>query len=366
MRGSLVLEDGTVVQGDFFGECKPAFGELVFNTNMTGYCEALTDPSYRGQILMMTYPLIGNYGVDPATLESEEIQVRGFVVREACRVPSHPSSKMGLDDFLRKYSIPGISGVDTRQLTIKTRERGTMRAAIGKEDADVDSLLRMVKETPFPDSDNLVAEVSCKRPAAHKGNGPLRFVLIDCGVKSNIIREALSFGDVIQVPFDTPSDDVLRNHPDAVIVSNGPGNPAHLEILATTVKTIRELLNRVPVMGICLGHQMIGLALGGKTFKLKFGHRGGNQPVKDLRTGRVHITSQNHGFAVDAKSLERTGAVVTHLNLNDNTVEGISHEEMSVFSVQYHPEASPGPWDNKYIFAEFARLAGRSRHATPR
>jgi carbamoyl-phosphate synthase small subunit len=359
MRGSLVLEDGTVVQGVFFGNHKPVFGELVFNTNMTGYCEALSDPSYRGQILMMTYPLIGNYGVDPATLESNEIQVRGFVVREACPTPSHPKSKMGLDEFLKKYGIPGMSEVDTRHLTIKTRERGTMRAAFGVEGADVDYTLKMVRQTPFPDESNLVAEVSCKRPIVHKGNGPVKFVVIDCGVKENIIREALNFGDVVQVPYDIPSDDIMRLKPDAVVVSNGPGNPAHPEMLASTVKTIKELLNNVAVTGICLGHQMIGLALGGKTFKLKFGHRGGNQPVKDLRTGRVHITSQNHGFAVDEKSLEKTGANVTHLNLNDNTVEGISHEEMRVFSVQYHPEASPGPLDNKYIFAEFARLAGR-------
>ncbi len=359
MRGSLVLEDGTIVQGEFFGEHKPVFGELVFNTNMTGYCEALTDPSYRGQILMMTYPLIGNYGVDPSTVESNEIQVRGFVVREACLAPSHPNSKMGIDEFLKKYTIPGISGVDTRQLTIKTRERGTMRAAIGLEGEDVESLLKTVKRTPFPDTGNLVAEVSCKHQIVHKGKGPLKFVLVDCGVKASIIREAMDFGDVIQVPYNMSSDDVLKLHPDAVIVSNGPGNPAHPELLATTVKMVKELLNQVPVLGICLGHQMIGLALGGTTFKLKFGHRGGNQPVKDLRTGRVHITSQNHGFAVDARSLEGTGATVTHLNLNDNTVEGIGHKEMSIFSVQYHPEASPGPWDNKYIFAEFAHLARR-------
>lgn len=360
MRGSLVLEDGTIVQGEFFGEHRPVFGELVFNTNMTGYCEALTDPSYRGQILMMTYPLIGNYGVDPATLESGEIQVRGFVVREACPAPSHAASQMRLDEFLKKFRIPGISRVDTRQLTIKTRERGTMRAAFSAEGGDPESTLKRVKETPFPDEGNLVAEVSCKKSITHKGKGKLRFVLVDCGVKANIIREALNFGDVVQVPYDTTSDDVLKLRPDAVLVSNGPGNPAHPEMLATTVRTIRELLNQTPVLGICLGHQMIGLALGGKTFKLKFGHRGGNQPVKDLRTGKVHITSQNHGFAVDAKSLEGMGATVTHLNLNDNTVEGISHKEMSVLSVQYHPEASPGPWDNKYIFAEFARVARRT------
>ena len=359
MRGSLVLEDGTVVQGVFFGNHKPIFGELVFNTNMTGYCEALTDPSYRGQILMMTYPLIGNYGVDPATLESGEIQVRGFVVREACRTPSHPSSKMGLDEFLKKYGVPGISDVDTRKLTIRTREHGTMRAAFVTEAADVEFTLKKLKETPFPDDDNLVAEASCRRPIIHKGKAPLKFVLIDCGVKESIIREALNFGDVVQVPYDTPSDDIMRLKPDAIVVSNGPGNPSHPEIMATTVRTIRELLNSVAVMGICLGHQMIGLALGGKTFKLKFGHRGGNQPVRDLRDGKVHITSQNHGFAVDEKSLEGTGAKVTHLNLNDGTVEGIYHDEMRVFSVQYHPEASPGPYDSKYIFAEFAHVARR-------
>jgi len=360
MRGSLVLEDGTIVQGVFFGNRKPVFGELVFNTNMTGYCEALTDPSYRGQILMMTYPLIGNYGVDPTTLESNEIQVRGFVVREACRTPSHPNSKMGLDELLKKYGIPGISEVDTRQLTIKTRERGTMRAAFGVEGADLDYILKTVRETPYPDESNLVSEVSCKRPIVHKGKGPLKFVLIDCGVKESIVREALNFGDVVQVPYNIPSEDIMRLKPDAVVVSNGPGNPGHPEILGSTVKTIRELLDNVAVLGICLGHQMIGLALGGRTFKLKFGHRGGNQPVRDLRTGRVHITSQNHGFAVDEKSLEKTGAKLTHVNLNDNTVEGISHDEMRVFSVQHHPEASPGPFDNKYIFAEFARIARRS------
>lgn len=360
MRGSLVLEDGTVVQGEFFGEHRPAFGELIFNTNMTGYCEALTDPSYRGQILMMTYPLIGNYGVNLATLESSEIHVRGFVVREACPVPSHAASEMTIDAFLRRFKIPGISKVDTRHLTIKTRERGTMRAAFGAEGEDVEDILKRVRVTPFPDENNLVAEVSCREPITHKGRGPLRFVLLDCGVKGNIIREALNYGDVLQMPYNTPSDDMLKHHPDAVLVSNGPGNPAHPELMATAVRTIKELLNRVPILGVCLGHQMIGLALGGRTFKLKFGHHGGNQPVKDLRSGKVHITSQNHGFAVDEKSLEGTGATVTHLNLNDSTVEGIGHKEMSILSVQYHPEASPGPQDNKYIFAEFARVARRA------
>jgi len=359
MRGSLVLEDGTVVQGEFFGEVKSIFGELVFNTNMTGYCEALTDPSYCGQILMMTYPLIGNYGVDSSTIESERIQVRGFVVREACSVPNHPYSKQTLDDFLKQYGIPGFSRVDTRQLTIKTRERGTMRAAITPENNDIESTLKIVQETPFPDSNNLVAEVSCKSRIAHKGKSKQKFVLIDCGVKLNIIREAMNYGDVVQVPYDTSSDDILKIKPDGVIISNGPGNPAHPEILATSVKTVNELLNRLPILGICLGHQIIGLAMGGKTFKLKFGHRGGNQPVKDLRSGRVHITSQNHGFALDAESVEKSSAIITHLNLNDNTVEGITHKEMPILSVQYHPEACPGPHDNKYIFNEFARMARR-------
>ena len=362
MKGSLVLEDGTVVGGLVFGARKTVYGEFVFNTNMTGYCEALTDPSYRGQILMMTYPLIGNYGVDPTSVESGEVQVTGYVVREACRTPSHPTSNQGLEAFLQQHGIPGLEGVDTRMLTLKTRTHGTMRAALAGEGEDLDAVAKAVRTMPFPDqARNLVAEVSVRTPVVGKGSGPLKFAVIDCGVKKSIVDHALAFGDVTVLPWDATADDVLAGKPDGVIISNGPGDPAHPDVVAHTVRTAKELADRhTPLFGICLGHQILGLAFGGKTYKLKFGHRGGNQPVQDIRTGRVYISSQNHGFAVDAKSLESTGFALTHVNLNDGTCEGLVHEEMPILSVQYHPEAHPGPHDNTYLFSEFvARIRGR-------
>jgi len=359
MEGSLVLEDGTAVRGAFFGARRQVFGELVFNTNMTGYTEALTDPSYRGQILMMTYPLIGNYGVDQAAMESEGIQPTGFVVKEACATPSHPRSEMPLAEFLRKYETPAIERVDTRMLTIKIRSRGTMKAALAPGHADLDAVAKSVRRSPHPDTRNLVGEVSCRAPIRYPGAGKRTIVVVDCGVKRNIIREAQRYADVVVVPYDTTSDDILGLRPNGVILSNGPGDPAHPDIRATTVKAAEELVGRVPILGICLGHQILALAFGGRTFKLKFGHRGGNQPVKDLRTGRVYITSQNHGFAVDAKSLNASECQVTHVNLNDDTVEGMAHHDLPIFSVQYHPEARPGPLDNEYIFREFvATLRG--------
>ena len=365
MQGSLVLEDGTVVGGLVFGARRTVYGELVFNTNMTGYCEALTDPSYRGQILMMTYPLIGNYGVDPATAESREVQVTGYVVREACRTPSHATSRMGLEAFLQQYATPGLEGVDTRALTLKTRTRGTMRAALAAEGEDLDAVARTVRAMAFPDqARNLVAEVSCKAPVHEKGKGPLSFVIIDCGVKRSIVDHALAYGEVTVFPWDATADDILAVKPDGVIVSNGPGNPAHPDVVANTVRTAKEIADRhVPLFGICLGHQILGLAFGGRTYKLKFGHRGGNQPVQDVRTGRVYISSQNHGFAVDPKSLEGTGFDVTHVNLNDGTCEGVVHRELPVMSVQYHPEAHPGPHDNTYLFSEFVDVIRRRRAA---
>jgi len=353
MDGSLVLEDGTAVRGAFFGARRRVFGELVFNTNMTGYTEALTDPSYRGQILMMTYPLIGNYGVDPETMESETIQPTGFVVREACAAPSHPRSSLGLADFLRNHETPAIEQADTRALTIRIRSKGTMKAAIVRADEDVDTVVREVRKAPHPDTRNLVAEVSCHRVEHYPGPGKRIIVVVDCGVKRNILREAQRYADVVRVPYDTTADEILALKPDGVILSNGPGDPAHPEVLATAVKATKELVGRTPLLGICLGHQLLALAFGGKTYKLKFGHRGGNQPVKDLRSGRVHITSQNHGFAVDADSLPASEFEVTHRNLNDGTVEGMAHRELPIFSVQYHPEARPGPWDNEYIFRDF-------------
>lgn len=354
MEGSLVLEDGTAIRGSFFGARRKVLGELVFNTNMTGYTEALTDPSYRGQILMMTYPLIGNYGVDLASMESETIQPIGFVVKEACRAPSHPRSALGLADFLKAHKTPGMEGADTRALTIRIRSKGTMKAAMVPEGADPAAIAREVRKAPHPETRNLVAEASCRTVERFPGAGKRTIVVVDCGVKRNIIREAQSFADVVCVPYDATSDDILEIKPDGVILSNGPGDPAHPAILSTTVKATRELVGRVPILGICLGHQLLALAFGGKTFKLKFGHRGGNQPVKDLRTGRVHITSQNHGFAVDPESLPSSEFDVTHRNLNDGTVEGMAHRQLPIFSVQYHPEARPGPWDNGYIFRDFA------------
>src|SRR6266536_3574301 len=304
MDGALVLEDGTAVRGAFFGARRPVFGELVFNTNMTGYTEALAD-------------------------------------------------------FLRGHETPAIEGADTRALTIKIRSKGTMKAALVPTTEDSAKVARTVRATPHPETRNLVAEVSSPTVRRYPGTGKRTIVVVDCGVKRNILREAQRYADVVRVPYDATADDILALKPDGVILSNGPGDPAHPDVLATTVAATKDLVGRVPILGICLGHQLLALAFGGRTFKLKFGHRGGNQPVKDLKTGRVHITSQNHGFAVDPDSLPSSEFEVTHRNLNDGTVEGMAHRRLPIFSVQYHPEAHPGPWDNAYIFRDFvAALKG--------
>lgn len=355
MRGLLVLEDGTVLEGASFGARRTAYGEIVFNTNMTGYCEALTDPSYRGQILMMTYPLVGNYGVDPSTFESPSIQPSAFVVRENCSSPSHRTSRMSLHSFLLKNRIPGISGVDTRMLTIKIREHGTMKAAVSAvRSPNADEILSRVKEMEHPTRGNLVSEVSCRRTYHYGRPGNKRVVLIDCGVKRSIISNLASIAEVIRVPFGFSAKRILEFEPDGVLISNGPGDPAHPVMIERTAEAIRRLIGRIPIMGICLGHQLLALSFGASTFKLKFGHRGGNHPVIDTETGKVRITSQNHGFAVSddvPKALR-----VTEKNLNDGTIEGLCHKELPVFSVQYHPEASPGPRDSVSLFNRFSEM----------
>ncbi|MEW6026181.1 MAG: glutamine-hydrolyzing carbamoyl-phosphate synthase small subunit [Planctomycetota bacterium] len=365
LKAVLVLEDGSVIQGSGFGSEKTIKGELVFNTGMTGYQEALTDPSYNGQILMMTYPLIGNYGISPQYVESEKIQAEGFVVRELCDQPSHRLSGMTVDSFLKGHRVPGISGIDTRQLTIKTRQSGTLKAilktSVGNISAsELDILRYEAKMMPSPDKYNLVSEVSCSAPVTlhpenHSDNGNLKILLIDCGTKMNIIRELTQRGcTVIRAPYNTSADEINNIKPDGILVSNGPGDPAHPEIMASVVQTIRAVYEKYPIMGICLGHQILSLAFGARTYKLKFGHRGANQPVKFFSDNKVYITSQNHGFAVDQNSIP-ADIEITALNVNDGTVEAMRHKKLPIFSVQYHPEASPGPWDNKYLFDLFIK-----------
>ncbi|MEE9151549.1 MAG: glutamine-hydrolyzing carbamoyl-phosphate synthase small subunit [Thermoplasmata archaeon] len=356
MKALLVLEDGTCVEGKGFGAKKTVFGELVFNTNMTGYQESLTDPSYKGQILMMTFPLIGNYGVNELNFESDRIQPEGFVVSEQCDFPSHRFNNKTLSDFLGEYDVPGIAEIDTRALTIKIRKHGTVKAALATYDdgIDIDFLKKKVNEMPHPTTRNLVDEVSCKEPKSHKGRGKYTVVLIDCGVKRNIIRSLLARCNVVQVPYKITSRKIYELKPDGILISNGPGDPAHPDIKATTVKTLKEVSGDFPIMGICLGHQILSLVFGAETFKLKFGHRGGNQPVKDVESGRVYITSQNHGFAVKPTPIE--DLKFTHFNVNDDTIEGMKHSSLPIFSVQYHPEASPGPKDSGQMFDEFMSM----------
>ncbi len=348
----LALEDGTIIYGAGFGAEKEASGEVVFNTSMSGYVESLTDPSYKGQILMLTYPLVGNYKVHPDWCESDRIWAEGFIVREVCENPSHWKGAKTLDAFLKEFNIPGMMGVDTRSLTIKIREYGVKKGMIvtytGVDPPAAELLEKVKKQLGFSELD-LVSETTCKQVGEFDGGDKLKVVLIDCGVKRSIIRSLLKRGvSVTCVPASTTSEEIKFLEPDGVVISNGPGDPA---ILSHVRGTVRKLLSQYPIMGISLGHQILALASGAKIFKLKFGHRGGNQPVKDLRTGKVHITSQNHGFAVDADSLEGTGFQITKVNCNDKTVEGMSHVELPIISIQYYPE-----WDNQYLFDNFVGM----------
>jgi carbamoyl-phosphate synthase small subunit len=362
---ALVLDDGTVVRGRAFGADGSVFGELVFNTGMTGYQEALTDPSYNGQLLMMTYPLIGNYGISDAANESSRIQAEALVVREHCLKPSHRESRKTVSEFLNDFGIAGISGVDTRGLTMKTRERGTMRAAIVPP-GEVVEALEKVRGMEYPDRQNLVGEVSVPQKTVHPFAGPrnadmLKVAVIDCGVKRSILRNLNIFSEVVQMPFSATADEILAERPDGVLISNGPGDPAHPEIERTVVKAVRGLAGRLPMMGICLGHQILALAFDGRTFKLKFGHRGANQPVRRVGSHNVVVTSQNHGFAVHPDLPSELELLET--NVNDGTVEALRHRKLPIFSVQYHPEASPGPHDARGMFCRFERMIRENREA---
>ena len=356
----LALEDGTVYRGYGFGAIAETQGEVVFNTAMAGYQEMLTDPSYGGQILVPTYPLQGNYGSYEGDAESERVRVRGYVVREWCPTPSNRESDMTLDDYLRTAGGPGIHGIDTRALTRRLRTAGVMMGAIGFEGTPEEAMARL-QSSPSYGSLDFVDEVSSATgytwEEGENGESDRRIVVLDEGLKYNILRHLRSRGCVVTVvPSRTSFEEIMKLRPDGVLLSPGPGDPIHLDYI---VETAKQLLGRVPMMGICLGHQVGARARGAETYKLKFGHRGGNHPVKESATGKVHITSQNHGYAVLEEELP-SGLEVSHVNLNDGTVEGLTHRNMPVLTIQYHSEASPGPLDNEYLFDRFLKLVRKN------
>lgn len=356
-KALLVLEDGTAFSGDAFGAQARSHGEVVFCTSMTGYQEALTDPSFAEQVLVMTYPLQGNYGVNEFDVESRRIQVRAFIVRENCETPSHWRSKRTLHDYLAENGVPGIAGIDTRALTRKLRTGGVMMGVVTHDETAEEALGRL-REMPRYGSTDLVPWVSTRRSYDYPGSGESsatgrKIVVVDLGVKFNILRVLHRLGcALVVVPCQTTADDILAMKPDGVLLSPGPGDPA---LLGYAVETARGLIGKTPIMGICLGHQVVGAAFGARSFKLKFGHRGANHPVRDEATGRVYVTAQNHGYAIDDAGLA-PDVEVSHRNVNDGTVEGLRHKREPVMTIQYHSEASPGPLDSMYLFERFLAM----------
>jgi carbamoyl-phosphate synthase small subunit len=367
-KAILLLEDGTVFRGYTFCGHGRALGEVVFNTSMTGYQEVLTDPSYKGQIVAMTYPLTGTYGINPEDMESAAVHVEAFIVKEYQDFVSNWRSNRSLADFLIENGKIGIEGIDTRALTRHIRVGGAMRGIIATDTDNLSELMDQVQAYPGLNGIDLVKYVTCEKPYRWRDgrrheiaspewlpdNTGFRVAVLDCGIKYNILRSLEKAGcQTLVFPAHATADEILSCDPDGIFLSNGPGDPAAVHYV---IETVRDLFGKKPIFGICLGHQMMGLALGGSTFKLKFGHRGANQPVKDLTTGKIEITSQNHGFSVDPDSLSNVPVQFTHINLNDNTLEGMQHLEIPAFCVQYHPEASPGPHDASYLFSRFMEM----------
>lgn len=372
MEAMLALEDGTLFRGRSFTGEGSALAEVCFNTSMTGYQEILTDPSYKLQMVAMTYPLIGNYGVNPEDMESGRVQVEAFIVKEYQPFFSNWRGRTSLAEFLQEYGVLGVEGIDTRRLTRKLRIHGAMKGYISTLGEDPEEMVKKARDWPGLDDIDCVPMVTCARAYRWAGGRPgeevdlksgrslwqggrkFKVAALDCGIKFNILRHLERIGaEVLVLPATTPATEILELSPDGFFLSNGPGDPS---LVTYAIETIKEIVGRIPIFGICLGQQLLGLALGGKTYKLKFGHRGGNQPVKDLTTGRVEITAQNHGYCVDLGSLDPDQVELTHINLNDNTLEGFRHRRLPLYCVQYHPENSPGPHDASYLFDRFAEL----------